>query len=184
MDTVILCAWLFAPTAFSNGAPVLANNIPGFIKFSQPLDAGFHFRGKRVFGDNKTVRGLLSGIAMGIICGFIQYILANNFTSFSTITNLLDYANPSILLYTASIGAGVIAGDAIESFFKRQLDIAPGKNWIPFDQLDFILGAIAVSLLFYSLSLTQYVVLFLLALILHPTLNIISWLLGLQKRPF
>jgi CDP-2,3-bis-(O-geranylgeranyl)-sn-glycerol synthase len=32
-------------------------------------------------------------------------------------------------------------GDAIKSFFKRRLAIAPGATWLGFDQLDFVVGA-------------------------------------------
>jgi CDP-diglyceride synthetase len=35
-----------------------------------------------------------------------------------------------------------MTGDAVKSFFKRRLGITPGKSWFPFDQLDFVLGAI------------------------------------------
>jgi CDP-2,3-bis-(O-geranylgeranyl)-sn-glycerol synthase len=184
MDSIILCAWLFAPTAFANSAPVLANKIPFLVSFKTPLDLGLFFRGKRIFGDNKSIRGLISGIFMGIVCGLLQFGFASQFQSFANITSIVDYTDISILFYTATIGAGVILGDAFESFFKRQLDIAPGENWIPFDQLDFILGALCVSFFFYTLSIPQYLIVLMLALFLHPTFNIISWLLGFQEKPF
>jgi CDP-2,3-bis-(O-geranylgeranyl)-sn-glycerol synthase len=34
-------------------------------------------------------------------------------------------------------------GDAVKSFFKRQIGVAPGASWIGFDQLDFFIGAYA-----------------------------------------
>ena len=39
------------------------------------------------------------------------------------------------------LGAGV--GDAVKSFFKRRVGIAPGSSWLFFDQLDFFVGAYA-----------------------------------------
>jgi hypothetical protein len=41
-------------------------------------------------------------------------------------------------------GFGAVAGDAAKSFFKRRLAIAPGSPWIPFDQLDFAVGALVL----------------------------------------
>jgi len=41
-------------------------------------------------------------------------------------------------------GIGAMAGDAVKSFFKRRVGIRPGQPWIPFDQLDFIVGALAL----------------------------------------
>src|SRR5437773_6411567 len=41
-------------------------------------------------------------------------------------------------------GAGAMAGDSAKSFFKRRLGVEPGRPWIPFDQLDFVLGALVL----------------------------------------
>jgi hypothetical protein len=32
--------------------------------------------------------------------------------------------------------------DSVKSFVKRRVGIAPGAPWIPFDQLDFVIGAL------------------------------------------
>jgi CDP-diglyceride synthetase len=39
-------------------------------------------------------------------------------------------------------GTGAMAGDAAKSFVKRRLGIPPGTPWIPWDQVDFRLGAL------------------------------------------
>ena len=52
---------------------------------------------------------------------------------------LIDYGNCSLWL-GVSMGAGTGVGDAVKSFFKRQIGIAPGASWIGFDQLDFFVG--------------------------------------------
>ena len=38
--------------------------------------------------------------------------------------------------------AAAMGGDAAKSFAKRRLGIAPGKPWFPWDQVDFVLGAL------------------------------------------
>jgi len=184
MGNLLLIVWLFLPTGFANPAPVIAKKIPLLSALGVPLDGRLTFRGKRILGQNKTLRGLIAGVIMGAFCGFLQFILASQFSFFAEITSLVDYQSLFAVFYGACIGAGTIAGDAIKSFFKRQIDIAPGKNWVPFDQIDFAIGVIIVSFSFYSLDFSQYVLTIALALVLHPTYNIISWLAGLQENPF
>lgn len=61
---------------------------------------------------------------------------------------LIDYAHAGpwagLLL-----GFGTLVGDAVKSFFKRQIGIAPGDSWIGPDQLDFMVGAGAFLCLVY-----------------------------------
>jgi CDP-2,3-bis-(O-geranylgeranyl)-sn-glycerol synthase len=37
-----------------------------------------------------------------------------------------------------------MSGDALKSLVKRRVGIAPGAPWIPWDQLDFALGALVL----------------------------------------
>ena len=39
------------------------------------------------------------------------------------------------------MGLGTGVGDAVKSFFKRRVGIAPGASWPVLDQLDFFAGA-------------------------------------------
>ena len=55
---------------------------------------------------------------------------------------MVDYANwPALGL---ALGIGALGGDALKSLVKRARGIAPGKSWVPFDQLDFAVGALAL----------------------------------------
>ena len=55
------------PAYAANGAPIL------FGGGKTPLDFGKKLNGKRIFGNNKTVRGTLSSLAVGVIVGLIEY---------------------------------------------------------------------------------------------------------------
>jgi CDP-2,3-bis-(O-geranylgeranyl)-sn-glycerol synthase len=46
-----------------------------------------------------------------------------------------------------SISMGALFGDIVESFFKRRIGKERGESWYPFDQLDFVLGALILALL-------------------------------------
>jgi CDP-2,3-bis-(O-geranylgeranyl)-sn-glycerol synthase len=38
-----------------------------------------------------------------------------------------------------------MAGDSAKSFVKRRVGIAPGQSWVPFYQLDFVIGALVLT---------------------------------------
>lgn len=90
-----------------------------------PLDGGLRLRGRRVFGENKTVRGFVAIVPAAAI-------------AFAGLFALLSAASPEIpaALWPLSIGGyaalgalaglGFMAGELPNSFVKRQLDIAPG----------------------------------------------------------
>jgi len=78
---------------------------------------------------------------------------------------------------------GALGGDAIESFFKRQRNIKSGGSWVPFDQLDYIIGSVLVSLFFVILTPMQYVWIFIVWFILHLLASYLGYLVGLKKDP-
>lgn len=51
-----------------------------------------------------------------------------------------------------TMGLAAMVGDAVKSFFKRRIGIAPGLPWIPADQLDFVFAGILVLSLWVPLA--------------------------------
>lgn len=141
----IKALWLLLPAGFSNMSPIVAQKL--FPKYNTPIDFGKTLRHQEIFGSHKTYRGLISGTLTGL---FIFYIQKNLFeySSFVRSLSLIDYQNINPL-FGAVIGLGALLGDLIKSFFKRRLNIKPGKPWIPFDEIDWIVGAlISISFIF------------------------------------
>jgi CDP-2,3-bis-(O-geranylgeranyl)-sn-glycerol synthase len=133
---VLQVLWFFVPAYLANMSPVLVQG--WFQRLATPIDDGRSFRGKRVLGDHKTWRGLLVGIVVGIATYELQRLL--HAAGFATGLALIDYADDRVLPgFLMGLGTGV--GDAVKSFFKRRVDIAPGASWPVFDQLDFFAGA-------------------------------------------
>jgi CDP-2,3-bis-(O-geranylgeranyl)-sn-glycerol synthase len=133
---VLQVLWLFVPAYLANMSPVLVQG--RWPRLAAPIDAGLRFRGRRVLGDHKTWRGLLVGIVVGIAAYEIQRLLYA--TGVATGLALLDYADDPVLPgFLMGLGTGV--GDAVKSFFKRQIGIPPGASWPVFDQLDFFAGS-------------------------------------------
>ena len=128
--------YFFVPAYVANIAPVLVRG--RFEALAVPMDGGRTLGGVRILGDHKTWRGLVAGMLAGILTYAVQALLyqAGVFRDLA----LVDYGStglaPGVLM---GLGAGL--GDAVKSFAKRRVGIAPGASWIGFDQLDFIAGS-------------------------------------------
>lgn len=145
---LIAVLYLFLPAGFANMAPPIAARL--FPKFDLPLDLGRSFRRHRIFGDHKTFRGILAGVIVGFLCFYLQRYLYYSSNFFSQLS-LIDYSSfsPS---FAVSIAFGSLAGDAAKSFFKRQVAIAPGRPWFPWDQIDWIIGSSAFASPFITIT--------------------------------
>ncbi|MBX5469611.1 MAG: CDP-archaeol synthase, partial [Thermoleophilaceae bacterium] len=100
-------------------APVLALDL--FPRLKRPLDMGARVRGRRVFGDNKTVRGALFMIG-GVVAAALLLSLWP--TYWHALPGAVRDAGP--LPLGLLIGLGVVVGELPNSFAKRQLGVAPG----------------------------------------------------------
>jgi len=154
-EIVIQALWLVLPAYIANASALLVGG-------GKPIDFGKKWKdGKRILGDGKTWRGLVSGAIVGMTGGFglsVVAIYANN-SEFSFL-GLSDFGRyPLMIPVIGSICFGALFGDIVESFFKRRVGIARGKDWIPFDQIDFIFGALifsfVISSFIYLIGLTS-----------------------------
>lgn len=152
--------------------PVFSSKIPYIREWKTPLDFGKSYRGQRIFGKNKTWRGLISGVLFGTITG---YILSQ--------TYFTDYSTLLFTLLAASMSFGALAGDAVESFFKRQRQIPSGKPWFPFDQTDYIIGGLLFTLPVTLIPLWLGAFVLVLYFGLHLLSSYIGYLLGLKELP-
>jgi len=184
MTELIFAFWFFLPSFVANMSPIFANNIPALNRFNTPLDKQRTFRGKRILGDNKTLRGIGAGVVGGLVASGIQMMLYINISSIRTMSELVDYSEPRVFLLGAALGLGALIGDSAKSFFKRQLGIQSGHGWFPFDQTDFIVGSALFAIPFGILTLQTFVLGIVVALVLHPTANVLGWLLKMKPRPF
>jgi CDP-2,3-bis-(O-geranylgeranyl)-sn-glycerol synthase len=144
---IIQSFWIIIPAYVANASALLVGG-------KTPIDFGKTYNdGRRVLGDGKTWNGFITGGFIGITAGFaiafvapmINVILVENDLGFLTLSDFEGF--PLMIPLIASITYGALLGDIIESFFKRRRGIARGRDWIPFDQIDFILGVLGFSLL-------------------------------------
>jgi CDP-2,3-bis-(O-geranylgeranyl)-sn-glycerol synthase len=164
------------PAYFANMAPVLIKG--SFKELKIPIDFNTKIDNNTIFGRHKTFRGLIFGILFAIIITFIQYLLYH--LDFFKLISFIDYSN--WLLIGFLFGAGAIFGDLIESFFKRRLNIKPGKSFIPWDQLDFAIGSLIFIYPFYKLSFSKIITILILSFVLHIVVNHIAYYLKIRNE--
>ncbi len=140
-EIIIQALWLVLPAYIANASALLVGG-------GTPIDFGKNWKdGKRILGDGKTWRGLVTGAFVGMTGGFglsivAKYAAASDF-AFLGINDFTGF--PFMIPIIAAICFGALIGDIVESFFKRRIGKGRGEDWIPFDQIDFILGALFFS---------------------------------------
>lgn len=170
------------PAAIANVAPIFSARIPVLKRWNTPMDFGKEFRGRPLLGSHKTWRGLAVGILAATLVLWLQRSAADTAWT-NALTANVDYTALPVLILGPLFGLGALGGDAIESFFKRRRGTESGASWMPFDQLDYIIGAVLASLPFVILTLRQYLLIFVIWFIMHIASTYVGWKLGLKDQP-
>ncbi|HXX86928.1 MAG TPA: CDP-archaeol synthase, partial [Candidatus Acidoferrum sp.] len=130
--------------------------------------------GKPIFGKNKTFRGFFLGLIVGTGAGLAEtaYFGSKSF--------------PFLLGFLLSLGA--LLGDLAGAFVKRRIGLAPGDMLPVVDQLDFIVGALLISLPI-SLSLIVFswelvAATLIITLPIHLLTNFGAYKLKLKRNPW
>jgi CDP-2,3-bis-(O-geranylgeranyl)-sn-glycerol synthase len=145
-----------------------ANAVPVIAGGGLPLDFGKNFfDGKPIFGKNKTFRGFLFGLTIGIAVGLVEYALFQYPFLFSVLSPL-----------------GALMGDLAGAFLKRRLGIAPGGLLPVIDQIDFVVGAILFSLPLMMISLELAVAVMIITPPIHLFTNFLAYKLKLKSNPW
>ncbi len=170
--------WLLLPAGAANMAPVLAAR--AFPSWDLPVDFGWSPGGKRLFGAHKTWRGMAAGVIAGGLVFVLQQHVADLSPAIQGLLADLDHGRLP-LLFGAWLGLGALVGDLVKSFAKRRLGIAPGRSWFPFDQLDWLFGALAFASPFLRLSGGLMAAVLLLGLVLHLAIHALGRAMGLNR---
>jgi CDP-2,3-bis-(O-geranylgeranyl)-sn-glycerol synthase len=179
---VAFAFWFLLPAAIANAAPVLAALLPYVRNWSQPMDFGYMWRGKRLLGPHKTWRGFISGVLTATLIFWLQQVCVRHFGWAAHLVDGTGYAALPFVLGPL-FGVGALGGDAVKSFFKRLHGVEAGRHWIPFDQLDYIIGAMLISLPFIVLPVMAYAWMLVIWFGAHMLANYIGWRLGIREQP-
>jgi len=181
MDPLAVVAgalWAMLPAYVPNNAAVLFGGGP-------PVDGGRTLGGRRLLGDGKTWRGAAAGIGAGLaVAGALN--LAR-----PAVAGVLGVSLAGFPLRAAlGLAAGAMLGDVVASFAKRRLDRERGAATPGLDQLDFVVGALALAALvapawttatFSPVALAVVVVA---TPLLHLVTNAAAYGVGLKAEPW
>ena len=90
-----------------------------------PIDGGLRVRGRRLFGDNKMVRGFVVMVPAAGAAFWVLGVLLDA-TSPALRASLWPLGNGELAMLGVWAGLGFMLGELPNSFVKRQLDVAPG----------------------------------------------------------
>lgn len=182
--------WLAAPVIVAGGLHIALIKADVWPRLAaQPLDGGYALRGRRLFGDNKTVRGVVLMILCTIACAVAQHAITTRFAWASTLAAPpMSTVDP--VLWGLLLGAGYVLGELPNSFAKRQLDIAPGaagRGWTApvfwvLDQIDSLIGVLIAMAWVWTPPLAVVAVLLAVTLVVHPLAALCMVSLGLKDR--
>jgi CDP-2,3-bis-(O-geranylgeranyl)-sn-glycerol synthase len=164
LDTysIILYPILFVfPAYVANAAPVILGG-------GKAIDGGMKIGGMPVFGKNKTIRGLIGGIAAGVVVSYAESAYL-----------------PFMLASGIALTLGTHAGDLLGSFIKRRAGNKPGSEVIFLDQYLFLVMALIFAAPLGNLpSVYGLVFIFVITGVLHRLTNIAAHAAGLKNAPW
>lgn len=159
------------------------------MHFNGAIDREKTFRNKRLFGANKTWRGLVFMVpATGV--SFVLILMAMKI-GLSDQLQLWPLSNLSYFMLGCWTGLGFMLIELPNSFIKRQLDITPGapalgnrgrKLFFVLDQVDSIAGGLLAVFIFVPVPLSTAVILLLLGAVTHYVFNFVLMHMGLRAR--
>jgi CDP-diglyceride synthetase len=188
MTTALQLLWLALPiiaAGLVHLAVLKLDLLPALRRL--PIDGGLTFRGKRLFGDNKTWRGAVVTIGTTTIAA---WGLARLSECCWPLPTLVPFAQEHPLLWGLLLGTGYIVGELPNSFAKRQLGIAPGTSgqgiagrvfWV-IDQLDSLAGMLLFVAPIWHPSPGLLALIVVIMLVGHPVSAWIMVLFGLKDR--
>lgn len=153
--------YVMLPAYVANMAAPLAKFWPGW---NRPIS-------RQWLGDHKTTVGFLLGVAAGVLTSSLQSHISWSPGSFE----------PSSRIAVGCVqGIGAMSGDAVKSFFKRRVGIAPGRPWVPADQLDFILGAMLLGWPWLQMRPLEVALILAFTVVAHIVVNHIAFRMGVR----
>jgi len=175
---VLQLAIIAVPAYTANSIPVLAAKI---LKKRTPIDMGKTFiDGRRILGDGKSVEGFIAGVVAGTATFFPAKLVVTTFYSQYLKSVVLSLQ----LFFVTAFGA--LLGDILGSFVKRRLGMPRGHPFPVVDQLGFMVTALLLDYLIFSINIFSIETLLLLMLtyIIHKLSNYLAFKTGLKNVPW
>ena len=157
--------YVMLPVFTANLAAPFARHLPGVPR---PIS-------ERWLGSHKTWRGCGLALLASTAAAWLQSRLRWH-------GDLVGYDDWFAL--GALCGAAAMAGDSAKSFVKRRLGIAPGKPWVPADQLDYVVAGLLVLSLWVRFDWTDVAVVLAISFVGSLVVNRLSARIGIKDTPW
>jgi CDP-2,3-bis-(O-geranylgeranyl)-sn-glycerol synthase len=159
-------------------------------RFNAPLDLGMTLRGRRILGENKTLRGFI--IMLPATAGsffLLGLIVSKRPDLYARIWPMSPSAFALLGLWA---GLGFMVGELPNSFLKRQLGIPPGGApqqmqakvlFFALDRFDSIAGMLIAVSLAVPTRWQTWLYLALIGPTIHWSFSVILYWCGVKGRP-
>jgi hypothetical protein len=163
--------------------------LPSSGRFAIPLDAGRTFRGCRLFGANKTLRGFVIMVpAAGASFAAVAGVLGGSPYGLS---GLWPISSAHYALLGMWAGFWFMLGELPNSFVKRQCGVAPGHAgpagrrhlvFLLFDRIDSILGMLLALMIVVPVPWLTCLYVLIAGPFLHASFSLALFQLGGKLR--
>lgn len=145
-----------------------------------PVDFGISLNNKRLFGVNKTWRGVLVYVVISIV---VCYSLAWFTNYYPEVIHPIYRLNPFVIGLVFSVS--YVGGELMNSFVKRQLDIAPGESGYLaqgiVDNVDGMIVTALVLVFLFEISVLSIMIAIVVGLVLHLGTDVMMRRIGLKE---
>jgi hypothetical protein len=157
-------------------------------RLAVPLDGGANLRGRRVFGENKTVRGFVVMVPAAAAIFVLLALAIGN----PAAAGLWPLTPRGYAWLGACAGFGFMAGELPNSFVKRQLGILPGasarRGWkaitqFAIDRIDSGIGMLLAVTLAAATPHATWPIVLAIGPSFHWAFSVLMFHLGLKARP-
>jgi CDP-2,3-bis-(O-geranylgeranyl)-sn-glycerol synthase len=190
LDPGACALFLMAAFVLAGCAQVAWLASPWSRAFAIALDGGRTFRGRRILGDNKTLRGFVVMVpATAAAFALVAEVVGRGDAGS---VGLWALGPGGYALAGAWAGFGFMAGELPNSFVKRQLEIAPGAAasnrllaacQLAVDRLDSGIGMLTALSLAVPTPWETWALVLLLGWTLHWSFSVVLFRLRVKPRP-
>ena len=163
--------------------------LPMSQRFAIPLDGGRTFRGRRLLGANKTLRGFVimvpaTGVSFAVLSGVLGGLP-------SRVAGLWPISSADYALLGMWAGFGFMLGELPNSFVKRQVGVAPGDAaktahtgplFLVLDRVDSILGMLLALAIVVPVPWLTWAYVLAVGSLLHASFSMVLFQLGGKAR--
>jgi len=186
--TLLRATWLILPVVLGGLGHVAVLKTNVLSSLAVPIDNGARWRGRRLFGANKTWRGVVLMTGLTALTSGAQAALSRR-TRWASAQQVLPSARVNAWLTGALCGLTYCLAELPNSFVKRQLGIEPGARatrasrlQYVVDQTDSVAGCLVALRILYRAAASELLTAFALGLTIHIGIDQLIYAIGIKSR--